>query len=90
MTDGDQMSTDSDDLGPMPEPEIEPGEPNPGGPDAIDVDEPDPPASRDLSPDDNPAVEDAAPDVLKEGEDTSTRATEDADESTSPEEESPA
>ncbi|MCW2767085.1 MAG: hypothetical protein JWO11_3044 [Nocardioides sp.] len=84
------MPTDSNDLGPMPEPEIEPGEPNPGGPDAVKEDEPDPPASRDLDPDDNPAVEEAAPEVLKEGEDTSTRATQDPDESTRPEEESPA
>jgi hypothetical protein len=69
------MPTDHD-LGPMPEPQIEPGEPNPGGPDAIE-DEPDPKdlSTRDLSPDDNPAVEDKAPAVLKEGEDTSTKAT---------------
>ena len=68
------MPTDSD-LGPQPEPEIEPGEPPPGGPDAI---EPDPEDSgvRDLAPEDNPAVDDRAPDVLKEGEDTSTKATE--------------
>ena len=29
----------TDDLGPKPEPEIEPGEPNPGGVDAIDADD---------------------------------------------------
>ncbi len=56
------------DLGPQPEPEIEPGEPNPGGVDAVDtadgVDgefaapDPDP---RDMDPEDNPAVEDALP-----------------------------
>ncbi len=49
------------DLGPKPEPEIEPGEPHPGGVDAVDggdgVDgefaEPDPP-SRDLDPEQEP------------------------------------
>lgn len=87
------------DLGPQPEPEIEPGEPNPGGPDAVDeadgVDgeraQPDP-DSRDLDPENNPAVEDALPDEMKQTEDTSTEATEDeeGDSDTEPEEESPA
>lgn len=70
------------DLGPKPDPEIEPGEPNPGGADAIDggdgVDgeaaEPDP-DPRDLDPDSNPAVEDALPDDLTKSEDTDTQAT---------------
>lgn len=89
------MPSENEDLGPMPEPQIEPGEPNPGGPDAIDAEPEDDgsPASRDLSPEDNPAVEDTAPAELKEGEDTSTRATESdsADvEEPAPEEESPA
>jgi hypothetical protein len=87
------------DLGPQPEPEIEPGEPNPGGVDAVDsadgVDgefaspDPDP---RDMDPDDNPAVEDALPDEMKQMEDTSTEATEDeaGETATEPEEESPA
>jgi hypothetical protein len=65
------------DLGPQPEPEIEPGEPNPGGVDAVpengDHQVPD------LSPEENPSIEDKAPDPLidsvKEGEDTSTSAT---------------
>lgn len=85
------MPTEKDDLGPMPEPRIDPGEPNPGGPDAIDAD--DERAGRDLPPEDNPAVEPGAPEVLKEGEDTSTRATESdnaGEEDPAPEEESPA
>lgn len=69
------------DLGPRPEPQIEPGEPNPGGVDAV------PPNGEhtvpDLSPSDNPAIEDKTPDDLKEqmaeGEDTSTKATRDED-----------
>jgi hypothetical protein len=71
-----------DTLGRKPEPEIEPGEPNPGGADAIDaadgVDgeraQPDP-DPRDLDPADNPAVEDVLPDDLTGGEDTETEAT---------------
>ncbi len=72
-----------DKLGARPEPEIEPGEPQPGGVDAVDggdgVDgefaEPQPPL-RDLDPDKNPAVEDALPDSMTESEDTDTEATE--------------
>lgn len=66
------------DLSPMPEPQAEPGDPNPGGVDAI----PDDGAELipDLEPEDNPAVEDHVPDSivdeLGEGEDTSTEATE--------------
>ena len=78
------------DLGPQPEPEIEPGEPNPGGVDALpengDHQVPD------LSPDDNPSIDDKTPDSLiesmKEREDTSTRATRGEDDDT--DEESPA
>jgi hypothetical protein len=87
------------DLGPQPEPEIEPGEPNPGGVDAVDsadgVDgeraEPDPDA-RDLDPQHNPAVEDVLPEEMFEKEDTSTEATEDDEgkADTAGEEESPA
>ena len=63
------------DLGPQPDPVIEPGEPNPGGVDAVPEAEEVIPA--DLSTAENPAVdEDAAPDELQEGEDTSTEATE--------------
>lgn len=68
------MPTDGD-LGPQPEPAIEPGEPPPGGPDAIEPD-PEDGGVRDLDPESNPAVEDEAPDDLLEGEDTSTEATE--------------
>ena len=79
------------DLGPQPEPEIEPGEPNPGGADAIDATDPehDP---HDLDPKHNPAVEDALPDEMKQMEDTSTEATEDEEgqSETAGEEESPA
>jgi hypothetical protein len=87
------------DLGPQPDPEIEPGEPNPGGVDAVDsadgVDgeraEPNPDA-RDLDPEHNPAVEDVLPEEMFEMEDTSTEATEDeaGETSTEPEKESPA
>lgn len=66
------------DLGPKPEPDIEPGEPNPGGPDAIPDD--DTTLVADLSLDDNPAVRTSeAPEELQEGEDTSTQATRDDD-----------
>ena len=87
--------SDSDDLGPMPVPEIEPGEPNPGGVDALD-DFSGPIAIPDLTPDANPALEDKAPETVKQevsdSEDTSTEATEstDGDEDTEPEKESPA
>ncbi len=62
----------------MPEPRIEPREPQPGGADAIDGgDDLDGPKIPDLTIDDNPAVDTAdAPAMLKEGEDTSTKATE--------------
>lgn len=67
------------DLGPRPEPKIEPGEPPPGGVDAVD--EPEiPPLVPDRSPDINPATEGAStPAAVREGEDTSTEATRGAD-----------
>ena len=84
------------DLGPQPEPQIEPGEPNPGGPDAID-DFSGPIAIPDLTPAENPALEDKAPETVRQevsdSEDTSTEATEDEDGSDAdhkPEKESPA
>lgn len=85
------------DLGRKPEPEIEPGEPLPGGADAVDggdgVDgefsEPNP-APRDLDPEHNPAVDDALPEEMKESEDTDTEATKDDGKDIEPEEESPA
>lgn len=51
--------TQSGDLGPMPDADIEPGEPNPGGVDALPEDDENVPA--DLAPEDNPAVEIKAP-----------------------------
>jgi hypothetical protein len=79
-----------DDLGPRPDPKIDPGEPNPGGVDAIDGGDDAEPMVPDLPADKNPAVDDlAAPDELQEGEDTSTQATDD-EEPMSGEEESPA
>jgi hypothetical protein len=72
----------SSDLGPKPEPQIEPGEPNPGGVDAVDPDS-GPLAIPDLSPAENPSLEEKAPEPLRqevaEGEDTSTEATRGAD-----------
>jgi len=68
--------TQTGELGKMPEAEIEPGEPNPGGVDAVREEDEVVPA--DLGPDTNPAVEET-PDplkrVLEEGEDTDTKAT---------------
>lgn len=69
--------TQSGDLGPMPDPDIEPGEPNPGGADALPEEETNEPA--DLDPEDNPAMEEHAPDAvldeMREDEDTDTEAT---------------
>jgi len=66
------------DLGPMPTPRVEPGEPNPGGVDAIE-DDSGPIVIPDLTPEENPAIEDKAPDPVVEevggSEDTSTTAT---------------
>jgi hypothetical protein len=82
-----------DELGPKPDPVIEPGEPNPGGVDAID-DFSGPIAIPDLSPDENPAIVEKAPETVKqevrEGEDTSTKATRDEHDSEDGEKESPA
>ena len=90
----DEQPTQTGDLGDQPEPEIEPGEPNPGGADALPDDGESTPA--DLAPEDNPAVDDQ-PDPLKrvlaEGEDTDTQATKasnGSDDDVSSEEDSPA
>jgi hypothetical protein len=90
----DDNPTQTGDLGDRPEPQIEPGEPNPGGADAVPQDDDSIPA--DLGPDTNPAVEES-PDplkkVLEEGEDTKTQATESGDgkdEDVEPHEDSPA
>lgn len=83
---GSDTGSDQTDLGPKPDAQIEPGEPNPGGVDAtpnsdgVDGETAAPePLVRDADPEDNPAVEDALPDEVKEGEDTSTEATESSD-----------
>jgi hypothetical protein len=72
----DEQPTQTGDLGEMPEVKTEPGEPNPGGADALPEDDQNTPA--DLGPDTNPAVDDS-PDplkrVLEEDEDTETEAT---------------
>lgn len=88
----------SDDLGPKPDAQIEPGEPAPGGADAVpggdgvDNELADPePTSRDLDPDHNPAVEDVLPEEMRQGEDTETAATAgDGEHEIDPTEESPA
>ena len=70
----DENPTQTGDLGEQPEPQIEPGEPNPGGADALPEEDDNVPA--DLGPETNPAVEES-PDplkkVLEEGEDTEDR-----------------
>jgi hypothetical protein len=72
----EDQPTQTGDLGDMPEPEIEPGEPNPGGVDALPEEDEVVPA--DLGPETNPAIEET-PDpmkrVLEEKEDTDTEAT---------------
>ena len=69
------------DLGPKPDAVIEPGEPNPGGVDAVpDSDGVDTelaegdPVPRDLDPDSHPATGEI-PVAVKQGEDTSNEAT---------------
>jgi hypothetical protein len=75
------------DLGPKPEPEIEPHEPNPGGVDAINEND-QPPMAPNLPPEDNPAVEDHAPDEIRQPDGTDTEATSDG--ASQPTKESPA
>lgn len=89
----EQTSTESD-LGPRPEPQIEPAEVNPGGADAdgngaatIGADDTEPQIP-DPDPSHNPATNDA-PAETREGEDTSTEATR-GDGSTSDKDETPA
>ncbi len=83
----------ADDLPPKPEPVIEPGEPNPGGVDAIDGgDHEGAPTIPDLSPEANPAAA-AEPVEMRDLEDTTTEATKSDDsnrDGQDPEEESPA
>jgi hypothetical protein len=87
MGDEKLPTQDADALGEMPEPEIGPREPNPGGADALPQE--DGATVADLDPEVNPAVSPEEPAVLKQGEDTDTAATTDG-EDVPPEEESPA
>ena len=57
-----------DTLSPQPDPVIEPGEPNPGGADAVD-EAPHPPLPRDLDPGDNPVDDEGVPDEVTEPDD---------------------
>lgn len=81
-----------DELGPMPDPEIEPPPENPGGVDAINEDVPfagDEPAvlGRDLDPERNPQVEDHAPDEISQPEDKKQEG--ESDGASNPEEDDP-
>ena len=58
-----------EDLGPLPEPVIEDGEPNPGGADAVSEDPADGGLGRDLRPEANPGVDDALPDEITQPDD---------------------
>jgi hypothetical protein len=59
----------NEDLGPLPEPVIEDGEPNPGGADAVSEDPADNGLGRDLHPEDNPAVDDVLPGEIAQADD---------------------
>lgn len=59
----------NEDLGPIPDPVIEDGEPNPGGADAIGDDPADDGLGRDLHPEANPAVDDVLPDEIAQPDD---------------------
>ena len=88
---GAEEGREEQDLGPMPEPQIEPGEPAPGGADAVWDGPHADPATPDLSTLDNPAVDEPAmPEEMKQGEDTSTQATRGDEAPMGGEEESPA
>lgn len=83
----------TDNLGPMPDPEIEPAPENPGGVDAINDDVPfagdDPePVGRDLDPEQNPGVEDQIPEGIAEPEDKQQEG--ESDGASEPEKEDPA
>ena len=77
----------AEELGEMPEPRIEPAEPNPGGVDAIEPVEDHLSTVPDANPHANPALEDV-PDVLTEPDDTDTEATSDG--ASEPQSEDPA
>jgi hypothetical protein len=76
-----------DDLGPKPDPAVQPKEPNPGGVDAIDADD-GPPAVPDLDPQANPATEDRTPEEIRRPDGTEAEATTDG--ASEPTKESPA
>lgn len=83
------MPSQAHDLGPMPDPVIDPGEPNPGGVDALDSRDhaveltiPDLPSAL------NPATENQVPDAIKLPDKTDNAATSDG--ASEPEKESPA
>ena len=80
-------------LGAMPEPEVEPAEPNPGGADSINADAPfagDQRANlgRDLDPELNPEVEDHVPDEITMPDDKKQEG--EGDGASEPEKEDPA
>ena len=77
----------AEELGAMPEPKIEPAEPNPGGVDALEPNDDHLPTVPDANPATNPATEDI-PDVLTEPDDTDTEATSDG--ASEPQSETPA
>lgn len=80
-------------LGDMPEPEIEPAEPNPGGVDAINDNAPfagdeRSMLGRDLDPEQNPEVEDHVPDEITMPDDKQQEG--EGDGASEPEREEPA
>lgn len=87
------MSDQTSDLGPMPDPEIEPAPENPGGADAINDhapfagDEKDV-LGRDLDPERNPQVEEHVPDEISQLDDKKQEG--EGDGASNPEEEDPA
>ena len=82
-----------DNLGPMPEPEVEPAPENPGGADAINDKAPFAgdergKLARDLDPEDNPEVEDHVPDEITAPDDKQQEG--ESDGASDPEREEPA
>jgi len=82
MSEEARTDTGTGELAPMPEPQVEPGEPAPGGADAVEDEVPvaEQRTIPDLTPAENPAIDDRTPDTLQEQmsgtEDTTTEATE--------------
>lgn len=72
-------TSENDELGAKPEPEIEPAEVNPGGVDAMPALDAGDVVPADVPVGKNPAVDTEATPELGEGEDTSTKATRDED-----------